>query len=121
MPKRRKRKQCRAALRVYTWIFAVLFFASPFVVMGDAPAAAPSSGIFGLDPELVKILFQGSVLVSLWLLVRVLTKVDRSQNMLHQNDRELARVLTQITTAHNINHGQQIEPPRIGEGEGMIL
>jgi hypothetical protein len=92
---------------------------SPFV-MGEGNDAVVRTGgsIYGLDPELVKLGFYLLLMVALFFLQRSIRQVDRNQSALFNNQRELSRVLTQLTTAHAINHKQEIAPPKMtGGGE----
>lgn len=114
-----KRKRCRHWLRFHSWTFGLLLSAAPFVVLGDTPSEPPlEAGAFGLHPEVIKWVFNCTLGVAGFLLIRTLKQVDRSQNTLHSNQRELARALTQIITAHGINHNQIIEPPKLTGGDG---
>jgi hypothetical protein len=86
--------------------------------MGDtASLTSKEVGIFGLHPDLVKLAFFLLFSFVVWLLNRALANNTKNNTMLYANQRELARVLTQLTTAHNINHQQDIEAPKLVGGE----
>jgi hypothetical protein len=115
-----KRKECRAALKIYTILFSMVLIATPLLVLGDtpAPAAENDGGVFGLHPELIKLAFYLLFGLTIFLLNKTLRRIDQNQAILYSNQRELTRVLTQLTTAHSLNHGQPIEAPRLaGAGE----
>lgn len=102
-------------------MFSTLLLAAPFIVFGEPakPATVPSeiSGVFGLHPDLVKLGFFLLFSLALWLFNRAIGNNTKNMNMLYSNQRELAKVLTQLTTAHNINHGQVIDAPNLSGGE----
>lgn len=114
-----RRKHCRAWLSTYAWLYFALLMAAPFIVYGDGKAE-PTVGIFGMPPTVERWVFNGLFLLCGALIVRALGGVVTQLNNLHENDRELTRVLTQLTTAHGLNHGHVIDPPRL-KGDGGAI
>jgi hypothetical protein len=98
-------------------MFSIVLLTAPFVVLGDSGQV---SGVFGLDPDLVKLGFFLLFTYSVWSLNRSIEANTKNNNVLFANQRELTRCLTQLTTMHCINHpGQIIEVPKItGEENG---
>jgi hypothetical protein len=116
MKKSAKRRRCRLWLGFWTWMFIFPCLLSPFV-FGSGPIEPVRPGsLYGLDPELVKLGFYGLLIVALFFLQRSIRQVDRNQSALFNNQRELGRVLTQLVTAHAINHKQDISPPKLSGG-----
>lgn len=112
-----KRKRCRLWLGFWTWMFIFPCLLSPFVLGAGTVEPIRAGSIYGLDPELVKLGFYGLLIVALFFLQRSIRQVDRNQSALFGNQRELARVITELTTAHKINHvGQNIDAPRLNGG-----
>ena len=121
-----RRRGCRHTVQAYMYMLFVMLLTAPFVVFGDtqgtaAPAhPAPAAGVFGLDPDLVKLAFLGLFSFVVWLFKKAIDNNTRLQNALFRNDREIVEVLIKLLAMHNMNHGQEIQPPRfISEQEAQ--
>ena len=104
-------------LKFYTILLCLLMVSVPLLVNGGDSVSAVPDGDFFSTKYLYKSI--GEILIALvaFLLARTLLKVDKNQTNLHANQREIAKVLTQLTTAHSINHRQTIDPPKLSGGE----
>ena len=118
-----RRHMCRERMSAYGWMFAALVVLSPYVIANGSTTTAPPPEvtIFNLHPDAVKFIWNGLFVVASGLIIRALNNVLKALNNLHSNQRELAKVLTQLTTAHGINHGQVIAPPDLVGGDGNTL
>ena len=109
-----KRKHSRHCLQNAAWLFGVILITAPFIVMGGPDQGKPAEATaFGLHPDVIKGAFLVLMGIISFFLIRTLNRTTANMNALHNNQRELARVLTQLATLHKVNHGQEIDLPRI--------
>lgn len=117
MKYRTKRKECRMKLRFYTILLCILMVSVPLLVSGGDVGPSISDGDIFSTKYLYKSIGEILIAIVAFFLGRTLIKVDKNQTNLYSNQRELAKVLTQLTTAHSINHNQTIDPPKLSGGE----
>jgi hypothetical protein len=118
MLNRIKRKHCRGTLKFYALLFSGGMMLSPFLAMAEQETARSTGSVFGLDPELVKGAFYLLLIVLGFFLARTLIRVDSNQSILFDNQRKLSQSLTALVTAHNINHKQNLETPKLSDSSG---
>lgn len=103
---------------IYVFFFALLL--APFIVFGNGEIHSKDSGsgVFGLDPDLVKLLFFLLFSFAVWILKKGVDRFIRYLDALYNNQLEMNRALTQVITLHGANHKQDIELPKITDPRG---